>query len=636
MARHDLDEPSFPRMLAAFLSIFHPKAGPSVLFQVPDDFVGSTSANDAWPLVASESAAKSATTASESTTYRASSLSQTQDAAFNINFDYISEYVIPKRQLCGRSISVCHGGYRVLGFPIAMEGSHYERNAFIFNCCVVFHENDDVSSYIPIVKQLAMTLRSMEELKGILSQEEDRHIVYHVIEQVMEDLNNYCECMIPVVDDEVTLNLKLFPKYVDPPQVRLWDVPVPTVKLRELCARNWDLSLQRVILHIDGTASVAKIAERADVDPRVAVSCCRHLLYVGCLAITDIFQYDACYAPTPELSRLSSDAQQREEVRQYVALPGFPPRDFARILELYASMRHDTTLRDWAKSMIKRRRRRLTTPVADRATVSSRTSRPPTARNLEVAGESRSTASSQTRAGRSDSQHAKGGRARSRSKAGMLDEEENLLIGIDIRRLVSYGVIKGVIYRIHRYPVLLSTPSHAALSRVGQARGRLLRGESGESDRSRRANDDDVSPGRALPAKPRGSIRPPLGPSQPSQQSIRKAAPAPTGDEELQDLESDTVRAERRQRLLQLLSAINPQSALLHGTNAPARADERPSTPLHLDAICSAMHCSARLILQDLQDLAIDISSTNSSSALHLQQGREHALSHGQLYVISK
>ncbi|BFZ54658.1 Nitrogen permease regulator 2 [Savitreella phatthalungensis] len=417
--RHDLDEPSFPRMLAAFLCIFHPKAGPTVLFQIPDGFVGfPTKGTDSVPAQSPALMSPESLSASNAQpTWDPIPLASTNNSngtSCAINFDAVSEYLIPKHGLCGRSIAVCHAGKRILGHPIAVTGEHYERNAFIFNCCVAFHETDDVSSYIPVVRRLAVTLRAMEELKGLLSNEHGRETVYQVIEQVLEDLNNYCECMIPIVDDEVTLNLKLFPKYPDPPpEVTHADVPVPTVRLRELCSTNWDLSLQRVIPFVDGVSSVARIAARADVDVRVACSSVRHLVYGGCVTLTDMFQFGGRYAPTPDLAKLAADPHGRDECRHYVAAAHHPPKDFAKILFLYGSLRPDATIAQWIlKLRDHARRKRKRRPPADHHTDTG-TSTP--------------------------------------ADLG----EDDPLEGVDVRRLISYGIIKGVIYRIHQYPLLV-------------------------------------------------------------------------------------------------------------------------------------------------------------------------------------
>jgi len=38
-----------------------------------------------------------------------------------------------------------------------------------------------------------------------------------------------------------------------------------------------------------------------------------------------------------------------------------------------------------------------------------------------------------------------------------ITENKNALAGLDVRRFISFGVIKGFLYRIHRYPILTET-----------------------------------------------------------------------------------------------------------------------------------------------------------------------------------
>lgn len=96
----------------------------------------------------------------------------------------------------------------------------------------MLEEDADKSSYVGVVRKLGLLLRSLEEQAGFLSREEDRmkekgkerekkgnalgsggeremglgyssgisggEKVYALCEMILEDLNNYCECMIPI------------------------------------------------------------------------------------------------------------------------------------------------------------------------------------------------------------------------------------------------------------------------------------------------------------------------------------------------------------------------------------------------------------------------------------------------------
>lgn len=107
----------------------------------------------------------------------------------------------------------------------------YERNEFIFNFAIVISENEtDWACYGQVVRKLGRLLRGLEEQGGFLSKEEDgvwdddnvglgigvggagsddsmggcgfgvgnSSKVYALCEMVLEDLNNYAECMIPI------------------------------------------------------------------------------------------------------------------------------------------------------------------------------------------------------------------------------------------------------------------------------------------------------------------------------------------------------------------------------------------------------------------------------------------------------
>ncbi|RKO90759.1 nitrogen permease regulator 2, partial [Blyttiomyces helicus] len=67
-------------------------------------------------------------------------------------------------------------------------------------------------------------------------------------------------------DDANMINLKLFPKYRDPPTVHDYQVPVFIINLEHAMDKYWDMTMRRVIPHINGVHSVRKIAESADVE----------------------------------------------------------------------------------------------------------------------------------------------------------------------------------------------------------------------------------------------------------------------------------------------------------------------------------------------------------------------------------
>lgn len=102
-------------------------------------------------------------------------------------------------------------------------------------------------------------------------------------------------------DDANTINMKLFPHHRVPPDVKGWHVPVPKIKFADVVDPTWDLTLQKVIAHIDGVSDVRRIAFAADVSLDLTKLALRHLLYYDTVLLLDMFFFGGCYAPRPAI-----------------------------------------------------------------------------------------------------------------------------------------------------------------------------------------------------------------------------------------------------------------------------------------------------------------------------------------------
>jgi hypothetical protein len=136
----------------------------------------------------------------------------------------VTQYLIPTQQFCDRLLTFCVSHHRVIGYPVCIREGKYSRNEFMFNFAVVIAQSEpDWACYGEVVRKLGKLLRGLEEQGGFLSREEvgvweDEHHagwgnaddgvagfglgggskVYALCEMVLEDLNNYAECMIPI------------------------------------------------------------------------------------------------------------------------------------------------------------------------------------------------------------------------------------------------------------------------------------------------------------------------------------------------------------------------------------------------------------------------------------------------------
>jgi hypothetical protein len=135
----------------------------------------------------------------------------------------VTTYLIPTQQFCDRLLTFCTNHYRVIGYPVCIREGKYSRNEFIFNFALVVEDAvADWVAYGEVVRKLGRLLRGLEEQGGFVSGEEEGmgvwedegglgirgtdeegmlgggSKVYALCEMVLEDLNNYAECMIPI------------------------------------------------------------------------------------------------------------------------------------------------------------------------------------------------------------------------------------------------------------------------------------------------------------------------------------------------------------------------------------------------------------------------------------------------------
>ncbi|KAG9255885.1 nitrogen permease regulator 2-domain-containing protein [Emericellopsis atlantica] len=272
-----------------------------------------------------------------------------------IDFDILREYIIPRQAFCNRYLTINSpdNKYAILGHPVVIPHAKYMRNEFIFNFGLILDVDVDQVPYERVVRRLATTFSEMEKQNEYLSQTEGRadesngrRPIEGLLEIVKEDLNNYGECMIPV-DEANTLNMKLFPHHPNPPVVKGWHVPVSKTKFADIMDPTWDLTLQKVISHIDGVSDVRRIAHAASVSLDLAKTALRHLLYYDTILLLDMFFFGACYASRPGIHDFVSNVDGMvEECAGYVSHAGRRPSNF-HLIRLMTSFVPGKTVLEW-------------------------------------------------------------------------------------------------------------------------------------------------------------------------------------------------------------------------------------------------------------------------------------------------
>jgi hypothetical protein len=302
------------------------------------------------------------------------------------DFESIADYMITEPDLCGRVIGVEEAGVSrcprgtVLGYPVTLRGDRYARNALLFSVGFVLdatttarsiqlgrnpagaaegggganggassaaaadtfaaghsgahtappHSAGDggdetlvLSPYHAVLEKFGQALTALEVESAFLSRPDRKARLASVLPAVLRGLSTRGECLVPL-DACDTLALKLFPALPAPAPVRDHDVPVPLRDLDALVGPDdsesgWDLALRALVPLMDGVATVAAIAAAADVDPSIARRAVQHLVFYGLVSVADVFQFSNIYATTQGLQGLLHRRELRAACVRYVS-----------------------------------------------------------------------------------------------------------------------------------------------------------------------------------------------------------------------------------------------------------------------------------------------------------------------------
>lgn len=426
----------FIPIIAIFYAVFHPTEGTKIVHQAPEGSIISKNS----PI--------------------------TSTSLFN--FDTVKNYIIPKPQLCNKLISFKIDKYRVLGYPVNIENEDYSRNSFNFNFGFVFPYDSETSPYEPAIKRMGKMFRVLEEQNFLLSKLDKTFSFYpkdenlqpkipllishefnnssganngklaitpghsrikrvtlssieSLIDQLFQDLNNYSECCIPL-DSANSVDIKLFPVLSPPMNIKAYQVPLLTVKLTSLIDVNWDPTMIKILPFINGINSVKKISELADSDYLLTKQCIQHLMHYKCISIIDIFQFSNIYAPTNNVGNFLKVTNMAEECQSYIItgeekyLSSKGRKDVSELVSPYTRTSY---IND---SNGKTKNNKKVIKVASKAMLFYLY---------------RSLNQGQT------------------IKEWYIQHRKNLG-DIDIRRFITFGVLRGIIYRVHSYPIINS------------------------------------------------------------------------------------------------------------------------------------------------------------------------------------
>lgn len=181
----------------------------------------------------------------------------------------------------------------------------------------------------------------------------------------------------------------------------------------------------RVLPWIDGINSVKQIALLADADFKLVKKAIRHLLYYGCVLLLDIFSFSAVYAPTAEMADFVDNEEMQVECVRYVALPAADDDEYDV----------DSSFRQTQHGQLQGERPLNGTQLVE---LYSSLKQGQSVKNWYI-------------------------------------DHADAVSKIDIRRFITFGVIKGFLYRVHKYAF---APSHSKSSSKGPSKANIERSRS--------------------------------------------------------------------------------------------------------------------------------------------------------------
>jgi hypothetical protein len=388
-------------------------------------------------------------------------------------FTSCSEYIIPgSDELTGNIISLSTSHFHVLSRPTLIHDEKYARNALLFSVGFVIRHSADPRPFKPVLSKIALTLQDMETEAEYLTR--NRSELQSLMDGLLISLNGDESNLLLGKAD--FLNLKLFrpPRSAAPP-VKDHEVPV-LLRYDWQQTYDWDLAIIWVSRHIDGVANAKQISVSAEVDMEMVRACLRVLRHHKVIAVVDMFFYTNRYECTDKGLKLSKNVLAKESALLNEAVAYVVRRQAFSAKATGANVADDRSEASHGSSPLSCRN-----SAAQRPQASSDLSKETFFSNPRTVGALNSSVQEtiQTTLSSLDPQllvslktyianfyfscnrrHTFGDAwinliASSQQKA----EARKMFRLVDHRRLATFGVVHGLITRVHGYPLLVSRPA---------------------------------------------------------------------------------------------------------------------------------------------------------------------------------
>lgn len=255
------------------------------------------------------------------------------------DFLKISEFVIPRTELCDNLVSLRLGNSYLMGYPILLKNHNYDRAKFQFNFCLLISEEEYEKNFLVyelLLKKVAKTFETLEIDADYSFIKNNRSLILSFLENFydsivkkqntisifLDNINEKCLIEINKTPKEstntgITYSSSLsnfhfdkfffFFKFIDfskaktevlPYQVPVW---IKYIDFKDL--KYFENSVKLIIEQIDGISHVKKIAATLEYEINYVIFVLYNLILVNGVILVDIFQFSNIYRATSNLKK---------------------------------------------------------------------------------------------------------------------------------------------------------------------------------------------------------------------------------------------------------------------------------------------------------------------------------------------
>lgn len=232
-------------------------------------------------------------------------------------FVKVSEFVIPRTELCDKLVSLKLGDAYLLGYPIYLCNQSYDRVKFQFNFCILLSQKEYESHYYLydlLLKKIGKTFESIEIEGEFDFIRNNRNIIESFMVKLFKSIKEGDELISIHFKEGIEFHF-LF-KYSDFSQSKtqfdFYKVPIWIKQIDSKDIIYYDKIIKKIIEAIDGILTIHHIANKCELNIEFVKLIIHNLIIIKAISIVDLFQFNNIYRSTSKMRDVDKGELMRE------------------------------------------------------------------------------------------------------------------------------------------------------------------------------------------------------------------------------------------------------------------------------------------------------------------------------------